>query len=334
VKAIRTAAERRGSIDSIQFARMTRASVIVPARNAEATLPRTLEALASQELDEPYEVIVVDDGSSDATVTLARSAPGGVKVLEQSALGPAQARNRGVAEAQGSALAFCDADVFPTPGWLAAGLSALDSVDVVQGHVLPDPSSPVGPFDRTLWVTFEVGLYETANLFVRRDTFERTGGFEEWFRPEIGKAMAEDVWFGWKARRLGARTAFCADALAYHAVFRRRAREYIAERRRLRYFPLMAAKMPELRRHFLFARVFLNRRSAALDLGIAGTIVALALRSPTPLLAGAPYGRLLWRRARGFGPAWPKVAAVDLAADLVGLEALVRGSVRARSPLL
>ena len=299
----------------------------MPARDAEATLPRTLEALARQDTDEPYEVIVVDDGSRDGTADVARSAAGPVRMVQQAPLGPAAARNNGVAESGGTALAFCDADCFPTPGWLRAGLAALESADVVQGHVLPDPSAPLGPFDRTLWILFEVGLYETANLFVTREAFERTGGFEEWLVPETGKALAEDVWFGWKARRLGASTAFSEEALAYHAVFPRGWREYVAERRRLRYFPAMAGKMPELRDHFFYRRLFLNRRTAALDLGLAGALAALALRSPFPLLAAAPYARMAARRP-------PGVIAADVAADLVGLQSLLLGSLRYRSPLL
>ena len=307
--------------------------MIVPARNAEATLPRTLEALSRQDLSDPYEVVVVDDGSSDRTVELARAAPGPVTVIEQRAAGPAEARNAGVRASRGAVLAFCDADVFPTPSWLRAGMTALADADVVQGHVLPDPSATLGPFDRTLWITFEVGLYETASLFVRRETFDRVGGFEEWIKPEIGKALAEDVWFGWRARRAGARTAFCEEALAHHAVFPRGWRGYVDERRRLRYFPAMAAKMPELRRHFLYRRVFLNRRSAALDLGVAGALLALALRTPLPLVAAQPYGRMVLRSGRA-GARARAVALPDMAADLVGLYSMLRGSLRYRSPVL
>jgi glycosyltransferase involved in cell wall biosynthesis len=307
------------------------ASVIVPARDAEATLPRTLEALAAQDLEGDYEVIVVDDGSSDHSVELARAAPGAVRVLEQRGQGPGQARNLGVAKSSGAALAFCDADVFPTPGWLRAGLQALDTADLVQGRVLPDPSADLGPFDRTLWITHPVGLWETANLFLRREAFERAGGFEEWIKPELGKGMFEDTWLGWRLQRLGAETAFCEQALAYHAVFPRGWRDYVDERRRLRYFPAAAAKMPELRRQFFFGRVFLNRRSAAFDAGGAGLLAALLLRSPLPLLAAAPYARLVLRRAVTAGPG---VAAADVAADAVGLESLARGSLRYRSPLL
>jgi glycosyltransferase involved in cell wall biosynthesis len=312
---------------------MTLVSVIVPARNAEQTIGRTLEALDGQEVDEPYEVIVVDDGSSDATVETARTAPGPVSVLELPAGGAAAARNRGVAESTGEVLAFCDADCFPTARWLGAGIAALRSADLVQGQVLPDPSVEVGPFDRTLSVTLDAGLYQTASLFMTRDTFDRTGGFEKWL-PETGRPMGEDVWLGWKARRTGARAAFSPDALVHHAVFPRDWREYVAERLRLRYFPAMAAKMPELRRHFFYRRLFLHPRSAALDLGLAGVLAALLLRSPVPLVATGPYGRMALARARSFGPGWTGVAAVDLAADLVGLASMARGSARYRSPLL
>ncbi len=313
---------------------MVKASVIVPARNAVATLPRTLEALTHQDFEGAYEVLVIDDGSTDGTADLARSFAPLVRTFSQPASGPAVARNRGVAESAGPALAFCDSDVFPTASWLSAGVVALVAADLVQGHVLPDPGTTPGPFDRTLWITHEVGLYETASLFVTREVFDRVGGFEEWIRPAVGKALAEDVWFGWRARRLGAATGFCEGALAHHAVFERHWREYAGERRRLAYFPAMAAKMPELRRHFFYRRMFLNRRTASLDLSLVAALAAVILRSPLPLAAAVPYARLVAARARSFGGVWAAVASADVAADLVGLAALFEGSVRYRSPLI
>jgi glycosyltransferase involved in cell wall biosynthesis len=300
------------------------ASVIIPVRDAERTLARTLDRLALQDAPFEHEVIVVDDGSSDGSVAVAEAA--GARVLRQDAQGPAQARNRGVAASSAAVLAFCDADCFPEPGWLAAGVAALDDAELVQGHVLPDPDAEIGPFDRSLWITYEVGLWETANLFVTRELFDRVGGFEDWLEPVAGKAMAEDVWFGWRAKRAGARSAFCEQALAYHAVFPREPRDYVLERRRLRHFPEMARRMPELRDALFHRRLFLNERSAAFDLALAGAALALARRSPWPLAAALPYARIARHRGRA--------AAVDLAADLVGAAALARGSIEARTPVL
>ena len=276
--------------------------MIVPARDAQATLPRSLAALAAQRGAPSFEVIVVDDGSRDATAEVAAMAPG-VRVVRQAAQGPAVARNRGVAEAKGTHLAFLDADCYPTTGWAAAAMDALHDADLVQGAVLPDAQARIGPFDRSLWVTEERGLYEAANLLVRREVFERVGGFEEWIRPARGKAIAEDLWFGWRVRRSGARTAFCEAALVHHAVFGRGPREFVSERRRLRYFPAIARKVPELRVKTFVARVFLDSRSAAFDAMATGVGLAVLARRPSALAVSLPSlihalsGMLPWTTA-------------------------------------
>jgi glycosyltransferase involved in cell wall biosynthesis len=309
-------------------------SVIVPARDAAATLGETLVALAGQDVGRPYEVIVVDDGSTDRTAEIARGASGKVRVVSQAAAGPGPARDRGVAEARGTVLAFTDADCIPEPGWLRAGTAALEDADLVQGAVRPDPRVERRPFDRTIWVDGEVALYETANLLARRDLYERIGGFEDWLGPVLGKPLAEDVWFGWRARRAGARIRFASGALVHHAVFRRGLVEYAAERARLVYFPAIVARIPELRRQLLFARLFLNRRTAAFDLGIAAGAAAAVTGWWPALLAALPYA---WMVARG---AWrwrgraPLAAAGELAADAVGLGALMAGSARRRTLVL
>ncbi|HEX3978757.1 MAG TPA: glycosyltransferase family A protein [Solirubrobacteraceae bacterium] len=324
---------------------MPRVSVIVPARDAGQTLARALEAIAGQEAGEAFEVIVVDDGSRDDTARIAQAAGPPVRVVRQAALGPAAARNAGIAHASGTLLAFCDADVYPAPGWLAAGVRALAGADLVQGRVEPDPGHELGPFDRTLWIDGAVGLWETANLFVSRSACEAAGGFEQWLAPRRGKALAEDVWFGYRALRAGARPGFSPDALAHHAVFPRGWRAYAAERARLRFFPAMTGRMPELRAAFLYRHAFLNARTARFDLAVAAAVIAAARRSPLPLLAAVPYGRELHRHARRCheqGPVPPAVAvavavavaAADVAADLVGFAALAVGSVRYGAPVL
>jgi glycosyltransferase involved in cell wall biosynthesis len=310
------------------------ATVIVPARDSERTLARTLSGLEAQQLEGGFEVFVVDDGSRDATPALARRSPVVTGVLTGSGQGPAAARNLGAGRARSPLLAFLDSDCEPTPGWLAAGVRALDEAGLVQGMVRPRPGRPVGPFDRTLWVTGAWGLFESANLFVQAELFRRLGGFESWLRPRRGIELGEDVLLGWRARRDGARTGFCEEALAWHEVFPRGPRRYVAERARLRFFPAMAARIPELREEFFFRRFFLSRRSAMFDLALLGAAAAAARRSPVPLAAAVPYLRELRRHAWRAEGRRERVAAADLAADAVGLAALAAGSVRYRSPLL
>lgn len=309
------------------------ASVVIPARNAGATLGATLSGLARQTTRARFEVIVVDDRSTDDTAAVAADSELPVKVLRGAGRGPAAARNLGARSAGGAALAFVDADCVPEPGWLDAALLALDEADLVQGRVLPPEDAPIGPYDRFIAVTSEYGLYETANLVIRRELFERLGGFESVLVPRRGIELGEDVWLGWRARRSGARTTFAEAALVRHAVFPRGPAGFVAERARLRFFPDLARRIPELRRGFLYRRVFLSARTARFDLALAGAALAIVTRRATPLVAAAPYARALHHGARG----WPRpveVAAVQMAADMLGAAALAYGSIRSRSLLL
>jgi glycosyltransferase involved in cell wall biosynthesis len=310
---------------------LTEISVIVPALNAADTIGETLEALAGQDLAAPFEVIVVDNGSDDDTAAVADRAPGPVSVVRKERGRAGSARNRGAEEASAAVLAFTDADCVPAPNWLSAGLKALRHADLVQGAVRPAPG-PVGPFDRTVWVVAEAGLYETANLFVTREVFMGVGGFEDRVLTDVSAPFGEDVWFGWKARRAGARSAFCEEALVHHAIFRRSAREYVAERLRAAYFPALAAEIPELRREFFFARWFLTRRSAAFDAALLAAAAAIASRSPFPLVAAAPYAWISGSRAARYRS--PRVGVVDAVADATTLTALLRGSARHRALVL
>lgn len=301
------------------------ASVIIPARDAAATLGATLAALAAQDTAAAYEVIVIDDGSADDTPAIARAA--GARLVAGVGEGPARARNRGAAAAAGRVLAFTDADCIPEPGWLQAALDALEDADLVQGKVLPPEGVAVGPYDRFIAVVSEYGLYETANLVVRRELFERLGGFESILTPRGGgKELGEDVWLGWRARRSGARVAFSDAALVRHAVFPRAPRDYVAEQARVRFFPELVRRIPELRERFLHRRVFLNRRTEKLDLALAGVLLAALAGRRAALLLVLPYARDL-RSQRA-------AAHVQLAADLVTAAALAYGSARARSPVL
>lgn len=308
-------------------------SVIVPARDAAATIGATLAGLAAQELDGELEVVVVDNGSLDATADLAEAA--GVRVIRRvRGAGAGTARNDGVAATTAPLLAFTDADCVPTAGWAAAGLAALADADLVQGRVDPDPTAHRRLFDRTLEVTAERGFYETANLFVRRDVFDAVGGFQDFLLEGVPdqRPLGEDVRFAWAARRNGARTAFCAAALVHHAVFRGTPRTFLAEKARLVDFPALVRVVPELREHTFHRRLFLNRRTEKVDTAVVGLLAALLVRRPSPLVLALPWladAAPRVRHRRG-----PVALAVLVAGDVATLVALVRGSVRHRTPLL
>jgi glycosyltransferase involved in cell wall biosynthesis len=293
---------------------LIRATVIVQARDAEAMLPRTLAALADQEGAPSYVVVVADDGPSDATAAIAERS--GARFVRGDA-------NAAVAAASGARLALCGADCRPAAGWLAAGTAALADAELVQGRILPDERVGGAPFARDVSVTAETGVYDAGNLFVSRALFDRLGGFE-----------TDATWLAWRARRSGARTAFCAEALAHRPARALEPLEYLEDATRRRAVPGDVDRVPELRDTLLHRRVFLSPRTMKLDLALAGLALAAARRSRLPLLAALPYALELRRHARRGGDDWKRVAAIDAAADLLGAMALLHGSVEARTTVL
>jgi hypothetical protein len=319
-------------------------SVIVPAHNAAATLPATLAALAAQDFTGAREIVVVDDGSADDTAAIAERA-GAIVVRHASPRGAAEARNAGAAVARAEVLAFTDSDCEPVPHWLSTGAKLLRDYDFVQGSIAPPPGAAVGPFDRTLWVTAGSGLFESANIFVRAELFRRLGGFrpfqvgavDEAGRPLRGHMprpgegpFGEDVWFGWRARRDGARIAFSEEAVVHHAVFPRGFAGYLRERRRMSYFPALVRTVPELRGAF-YLNWFLSRRSAAFDLAAASFAVAAITRRRALLTGVLPYLTTLVPRT-GNQTRGAAVHSLKRApGDAVAAAALVRGSIAART---
>lgn len=314
---------------------MAQITVVVPARDASATIGRTLAALAAQDVAADYEVVVVDSGSRDETAEIAAASGVATAVLHNPGGEPAGSRNIGVRHGTGQVLAFTDADCEPVETWLACGLKALERADIVQGKVLPGAAQ--GPFDRTLSVLREYGLYETANLFVRREVFERVGGFRPVAVDEAdARPFGEDVWFAWRARRTGAQAAFADEALVYHSVFPRGFGDFIAEQARARYFPALVTLIPELRRHFLYRRLFLTRETARFDLALSALVASAISRRKLPGLAGlAWYAAQLERDARRWpGRERPKAVCGQIAADVVTCAALLRGSREAHTLVL
>ena len=192
-------------------------SVIVPVRNGAESLPPLLESLDAQTLArERFEVIVVDNASTDGTADVASRH--GATVAHEPVANRSRARNRGAAEARTRLYAFTDADCVARPGWLEALLGCADRAPLVAGEVELEVSADPNAIERyeALWrfgqhAWVEQGWAATANLLVHAEAFEAAGGFDTTWRH-----IGEDVDFCWRARDAGYGLGYCPGAVVGH----------------------------------------------------------------------------------------------------------------------
>lgn len=191
-----------------------RLSVIVPAFQGERLLPRTLAALVASDLPrDSWELLVVDDGSTDGTSRVASSWADQVVTLPGPPRGPGHARNRGAAAARGEWLVFVDADVVVHPETLRridTVTRGPDDVAAVFGTYDDSPPAPglVSQFRNLLHRYVHISVDGDAGTFwagcgaVRRSAFLAIGGFDEvrYPRPQI-----EDIDLGYRLRDQGGR---------------------------------------------------------------------------------------------------------------------------------
>lgn len=157
-------------------------SIVIPAKNEAKLLPTCLESL--KQLDYPgdrFEIIVVDNGSSDATVSLARQVAN--QVLECPNISIGAMRNRGVEASQGSILAFIDADCLALPSWLNAINEVLADEHCVTGSecLIEKDAGWVAETWCCLQQThaMPVTCLASNNLIVPKDIFDLIGGYDE-----------------------------------------------------------------------------------------------------------------------------------------------------------
>jgi len=166
-------------------------SVVVPFRNEERDIAECIHALQLQSYPrELYEIIMVDNNSSDRSTAIASRHPD-VRLLREPAPGAYAARNRGIVEARGAIVAFTDADCAPRTDWLERIADAMSdpSLQLVQGCVRFAAESPglsvLSDYEgEKAAFVFSSGVREiyyasANNMAVRRSVFERAGRFTE-----------------------------------------------------------------------------------------------------------------------------------------------------------
>ena len=187
-----------------------RVSVVIPARNEEAYLPSALEAVLAQTLP-PFEVIVVDNASTDRTREVAEAF--GARVVFCGRKGVAYARQAGLLAARGEWVAMTDADSLPTPRWLERLAHKAPGAVVVYGPLRFYGVSPLeAAFSEWGYRAF-LNLMALlgrpnlagANMMVLKEAALKVGGF-----PEV--EAREDVLLGWRLKALGP-VRYARDAL-------------------------------------------------------------------------------------------------------------------------
>jgi cellulose synthase/poly-beta-1,6-N-acetylglucosamine synthase-like glycosyltransferase len=309
------------------------ATVVIPARDAAASVGRCVSALAGQTTADgaPVRVVVVDDGSVDATGEVAAAA--GAEVIRADGDGPARARNLGVAAAETPLVVFTDADCAPREGFVQALCAPFVDPAVVatKGAYLTQQRSLVARF---VQLEYEerydrmarresIDFVDTYAAAYRREVLEQVGGFDERYR----RPSTEDQELSFRVAATGGRLLFVPEARVDH-LHADTLWGYARKKAKIGYF-----KVATLRRHpgkavqDSHTPVTLKLQLLLAPLALAGAALAacgLAARSGA-VLPGAPtlaaWGMWGLAPAAAFAltalPLWLRTLRHDLAVGLV-----------------
>lgn len=298
-------------------------SVIVPAYQAVGVVGDCVAALNRQTLSrDAYEILIVDDGSTDATAAAAERAGADRVVRLAQNSGPAAARNAGIAEARGEIVLFTDADCAPSPEWLAL-MTAPFADPQVMGTKGTYRTGQRALSARLVQLEFEIryermrplpsiDFVDTYAAAYRRALLLEYGSFDTAFPIP----SAEDVDLSFRLAKAGHRLLFVPDAWVAHrhptslwAYLMRKARfGYWRALLYVRYPEKIAGDThtdPALKSQFaLAALIGLLGLGAAFwpPLGFAALVLLLGFALTT-----LPFVRWAWRRDRAVALVWPAV---------------------------
>lgn len=192
-------------------------SVIIPTYNRLPILTKCLRALEDQDFDQEYEVVVVDDGSTDETIVFLQSNAHEfphVRLILQDHKGAAIARNTGIDHAKGDRIVFIDSDLVVLSSFLSSHAKKLKNNDrcftygrVINTANFEDPTAE--PFKLT---DFSAAFFATGNVAIEKKWLIEAGKFD----PMFSQYGWEDLELGVRLKNLGLKLIPCPEAVGYH----------------------------------------------------------------------------------------------------------------------
>jgi glycosyltransferase involved in cell wall biosynthesis len=196
-------------------------SVVVPMKNAAETIGETVAGLQMQDFDEPFEVIFVDNGSTDGSADVVVGCAGRLReyriVSATDKRGAAYARNAGAGYARGALIAFCDADDVAEPGWLRELVAASEHRHAVGGSLAYDRFNTAETRQGIAQLQKDelpspmayLPYSSSANFLVPTAALHDVGGWDESFDIPAG----EDADLSWRLQEAGHQLRFASDAV-------------------------------------------------------------------------------------------------------------------------
>jgi glycosyltransferase involved in cell wall biosynthesis len=195
-------------------------SVVIPCFNEERHIGACIDSVRRQEYGMEFEIIAVDNGSTDNTVRIIEGK--NIALVSAARRGPAPAKNRGIERARGEILVFLDADCVAADGWLDRMIAPFEdsSIGCVAGELVAlKPETELENFlirkehlSQSVNVSHPFLPYAaTANAAYRREIFQLAGLFDE------DLFAGEDADMSWRMQlQTNYKLAFNAEAVAYH----------------------------------------------------------------------------------------------------------------------